>query len=165
MSPPVTPQNQSHAGVAGLLSDCSAPLGCRTNYPRLDVLFAIAKSEFWISMSRVDQSRTNSRSVDSSRSAVDSASPKLSNVDICWETVQSFAPCRGSLSRRLSIQTTDPCVNQAEASASACLRLSPAFPAFLPQPAANFASLVSPGVSFEKALSRPPPRSRAEQCL
>ena len=58
------------------------------------------------------------------------------------------------------MQTTDPCVNQAEATASACLRLSPAFPAFLPPAAANFASLVSPGGSFEKALSRRPPRSQ-----
>jgi len=54
-------------------------------------------------------------------------------------------------------------VNQAEANASAFLRLGPGFPANPPTLAAILACRVSKGLSFEKALSRPLPRSQQSE--
>ncbi len=54
-------------------------------------------------------------------------------------------------------------VNRAEANASAFLRLSPGFPGYPPILAAILACRVSKGPSFEKALSRPLPRSQQSE--
>lgn len=86
----------SHKFCSAATSQSGFPTSGVSGYSRMEVQRAIVNSEFRISMSREGQSRTNSRRVESSQSAAHSASPKLSNVDICWETVQSFAPCRVS---------------------------------------------------------------------
>ena len=67
---------------------------------------------------------------------------------------------KGSLLKRMPIPASRKRVNQAEANASAFLRLSPGFPGYLSRLAAILACSVSKGPSFEKALSRSPPRMR-----